>query len=631
MIFDVYEAVFTDKREKHIPGINVVKSILEKAYNEEILHKNSEKMKKIDIEKLLLSKNSDIANHINKLEISNKTRVIKKLQKYRNDNILYNLKEKLVVEEEFVEYFRSFNVDDIEEFILDNTYLLARFNVRLEAIQELIKIDDNNKKIYDVLKEICNSYKVGHAFINKEELDDKINITYDDCLNKLVEDKIIIVYENRIYLKEIYEAEQSLILNLKLRLNIKVGLEAFMENKIKDFIKLDSGFKVNDEQEKAIYNVFENKLSIITGPPGSGKSTLIKKIIECINHIHNNGKSIKLVAYTGKAVSRLNNEHMDVEAKTIHSFLGLAEDSSLFNCKLNKDSKKTDYLIIDESSMLDIVLLNLLLTSVMDDTNIILLGDMYQLQPIGVGEPFCDLIQSNRVAKTELNTIYRYKENSSIFNNANAIKSEQIDDIKYDDDFSFIEVKKSDEIVKKIKKQHELILSQGYKDEDIIIISATKKTIENINKSMSEELSKDLIQIHQFNIGDKVIQTKNDYKNNIFNGDVGIVTSIVDINEELELTVEFEDKVKTYSKRELRNLKLAYAITIHKVQGSEYKVVIIILDNDELEISNNNLLYVAVTRAREKVIIIGNKKSLHNTIKKHNIKKNSIILEQLLK
>lgn len=623
MDFPIYEAVLK-KIEPEISNVNIINKVLEKAYKDKIFHGSLDEK---TIGELLVSRNSYIIAHINRLDIS----IIKKLQKYRNENLLYDLKEKFNMKEDFVDYFQSFNVEDVEKFILDNTYLLARFDIDLQSIQKIIEIGEN-KTIYDVLKEICNSSKAGHAFIYKEELNKKINIEYNDYLNKLVKEKIVFVDENRIYLKEIYDSERSLIMNLKQRVDNKVELDANMENKIKDFIKLNHDFNLSDEQEKAIYNVFKNKLCIITGPPGSGKSTLIKQIIECINYIYNASKNIKLVAYTGKAVSRLNNEHMVIEAKTIHSCLGLTEEFNLFNYKINKDLKNTDYLIIDEASMLDVVLLNLLLTGINDDTNIILVGDTHQLQPIGIGQPFQDLIESNVVARTHLNTIYRYKENTSIHNNANAIKNEQIDNVKYDENFSFIEIKKSKEILENIKMQHELLLNNGYRDEDIVIISATNVTIDNINKDISEELSKNLTHINdKFNVGDKIIQVKNDYKSSIFNGETGVVTAIININDNFELTVDFIGKIIIYNKKQLKNLKLAYAITIHKVQGSEFKVVIIILDKDNLDIFNNNLLYVAVTRAREKVIILGDKNSFYNIIKKHNIKRNSIILEQLLK
>lgn len=627
MDFPIYEAVF--KAEPKISNVNIINKVLEKAYKDKIFQG---KLDKKIIGELLVSRNSYITTQINRLDTSNKTRIIKKLQKYRNENLLYDLKEKFNMKEDFVDYFQSFDVEDIEKFILDNAYLLARFDIKLQNIEKIIEIDDTNKPIYDVLKEICNSCEAGHAFIYKEELNKKMNVEYNDSLNKLVEEKIIFVDENRIYLREIYEVERSLVINLKERVDDKVELKANIENKIKDFIQLDDNFKMSNEQEKTIYNVFRNKLSIVTGPAGSGKSTLVGKMIECINHIYDGIKNIKVVAYTGKAVSRLNNEHIDIEAKTIHSCLGLAEEFNLFNYKINKDLKNTDYLIVDESSMLDVVLLNLLVTSVRDDTNIILVGDTYQLQPIGIGQPFQDLIESNLVARNHLNNIYRYKENTSIHNNADAIKNEEIDNIEYDENFSFREIKKSREILENIKIQRELLLTNGYRDEDIVIISAINETIDNINKNISEELSKELTHNNdKFNVGDKVIQVKNDYKNSIFNGESGVVTSIVNINNNFELTADFNGKVIVYDMKQLKNLKLAYAITIHKVQGSEFKVVIIILDNDNLDIFNNNLLYVAVTRAREKVIILGDKNSFYNIIKKHNIKRNSIILEQLLK
>ena len=624
MDFPIYEAVF--KAEPKISNVNIINKVLEKAYKDKIFQG---KLDEKTIREILVSRNSYITTQIDRFE----TRIIKKIQKYRNENLLYDLKEKFNMKEDFVDYFQSFDVEDIEKFILDNAYLLARFDIKLQSIQKIIEIDDNNKPIYDVLKEICNASEAGHAFIYKEELNKKINVEYNDSLNKMVEEKIVFVDENRIYLKEIYDVERSLIMNLKQRVDSKVEIEeANIENKIKDFIQLNDNFKMSDEQEKAIYNVFRNKLSIVTGPAGSGKSTLVAKMIECINYIYDGIKNIKVVAYTGKAVSRLNNEHMNIEAKTIHSCLGLSEEFNLFNYKINKDLKNTDYLIVDESSMLDVVLLNLLLTSVREDTNIIFVGDTYQLQPIGIGQPFQDSIESNLVARNHLNNIYRYKENTSIHNNADAIKNEQIDNIEYDEKFSFIEIKKSKEILENIKIQRELLLTNGYRDEDIVIISAINETIDNINKSISEELSKELTHNNdKFNVGDKVIQVKNDYRSSIFNGQSGVVTSIVNINDNFELTADFNGKVIVYDRKQLKNLKLAYALTIHKVQGSEFKVVIIILDKDNLDIFNNNLLYVAVTRAREKVIILGDKNSFYNIIKKHNIKRNSIILEQLLK
>lgn len=589
---------------------------------------------RIDVEVLLQDTNDDLKIYINNSNIRNKKRVIELLQYYRNKNILldYSLKLKINIEEtNFTEYFMSFKQEEIKYFISEHIFLFVRFEIPLKILKRTFDISDTQENLYYIYDAIYMSVNSGDTFIYIDDLKTKINEKYklnnlEYYCNLLVEENFITINDGKVYLKEIFEFEDNLINNLKMRIINNKEISNEFENKINQFLNnYNNQIEIKNEQKQAIYNTLKYNISIIEGPGGCGKSTLINIIFECINFIYGNSKKIVTTAFTGKAASRLNDENISLNASTIHSLLKLKNNYHIFNTKIIED---IDFLIIDESSMLDVQLLSLLLNSVKSEAHVIIVGDIQQLQPIGIGSPFMDIIECGCISKTTLRKIYRYKEDSSIFKNAYNIRNMEIDKIKFDRNFYFIE-SKSNNIMNALEQEVKSLLNKGYKSKDMIIISPTNKRINDINNLMKKILNVSDFN-YKFNVGDRVIQNVNDYKSNVFNGNIGVITQLTYINNKLNTMVKFGNKEIVYEENELLKLNLAYATTIHKMQGSQNKVIIILMDEKDYKIADNNLLYVAVTRAQEKISIIGDKKAFLESLNKRAKRRNSSIKQGLL-
>ncbi|UZT06162.1 AAA family ATPase [Clostridium sp. LQ25] len=617
--------------EKHIrKHIKVNRKILKEASKDKVLR---DIFNEDTLSILLRSYPDEIKQDINKLDVSNKKSIFNTIRKYRNKNFIDMMikNAEIIVDEECFDYIKKIKNEDVDVFLQKNIYLLARYKTNLEKIKKLFMIDNyENTLLFNILKELHKNEENGHVYIERnflyDKLRDKNNYAINDfneAINKLIDKKIIIDDNCKIYFKELYEAECMLAKNLKQRLKLNMQLDNSICKKIDTFIKSNN---INKDGKNAIYNVFQNNISIICGQAGTGKSTLINRIIKSINSISANTEDIKLLSYTGKAVSRLNAEDLDIVANTIHKFLGIKENDK-FEIKLVNE--KVDYLIIDEASMLDLKLMSVVLNSVPISARIILVGDIYQLQPIKAGSPFLDIFNSNLFAKTELTKIYRYSNKGIILNNALAIRNKDLKGIVEDEDFKILKYN-SYTIFSDTMNEIDKLLKEQYLLEDIMILGTNNKLIDDMNKYISTQLNKNnLINGKRFNIADKVIQTKNNYSKDIYNGDTAIITSKINFNGQQVIKVKFDNKLDevTYVNNEIDELNRAYALTIHKFQGSECKIIIIIIPN-KTELYNS-LLYVAVTRAREKVIVISNEKYFYNAINKSNPLRNGHLLERV--
>lgn len=617
--------------EKHIrKHIKVNRKILKEASKDKIL-KNIFNEETISF--LLRSYPNEVKDTIDVLDVNNKKTIFNAIRKYRNKNFIDMMikKAEIILDEECFNYIKKIKNEDVDAFLQKNIYLLARYKTNLAKIKNLFVIDDyENTLLFNILKELHKNEESGHVYVEKKFLYDKLRVKnnyavndFDEAINKLIDKKVIIDDNGKIYFKELYEAECMLAENLKQRIKLNTQLDNSISKKIDTFIKANN---IKEEGKNAIYNVFQKNISIISGQAGTGKSTLIKKLIECINSISANTEDIKILSYTGKAVSRLNAEDLDIVANTIHRFLNIKEDDK-FEIKLIDE--KLGYIIVDEASMLSSKLMCILLNSVSVNTKIILVGDIYQLQPIKAGSPFLDMFNSNLFTKTELTKIYRYSNNGTILNNALAIRNKYSKGIVEDEDFKILPYNSYNIFSDTINEINKL-LEEHYLLEDIMILSPNNNLVDDINKYISEQLNKEnLINDKRFNIADKVIQIKNNYEKDVYNGDTGIITSIINMNGQHIIKVKFDNKSHeiVYVDNEINKLNRAYALTIHKSQGSEFKVVIIIISN-KAELYNS-LLYVAVTRAREKVIVISNEKDFYNAINKSNPLRNGYLLERI--
>ncbi len=370
----------------------------------------------------------------------------------------------------------------------------------------------------------------------------------------------------------------------------------------------------DETQISAIKTVVSSKFSVITGGPEVGKTTITKAIIDIFKSLN---KRIILAAPTGRAAKRMT-ETCKVEAKTIHRLL---EGDHTGKFSKNEENKLSgEIIIIDESSMIDIILMYNLLKAIPNEIKVILIGDADQLPSVGAGNVLNDIINSEVIPVIRLNKIYRQAESSKIIVNAHKINLGQIPDLstKSNSDFFFISEENPENIVSQLKELCSKRLPRTYKVNamtDIQVLSPMKRGLlgtENLNIQLQSVLNDSKLFIkrgaNKYKLGDKVMQIKNNYDKNIFNGDIGFISHI-DL-ENNTLKVDFDGKFIDYTYQELEELVLSYAITIHKSQGGEFPIVIIPIHFQSRIMLQRNLIYTGVTRARNVVILIGDEKAL---------------------
>lgn len=465
-----------------------------------------------------------------------------------------------------------------------------------------------------------------------------------DALSKLEGDgRIIIVKDNvsKVYLASIYNAEKCVsekILALlgdemehKMRGSKKDGICDLINNlAAKERIILD------DIQIKAIEKAVTEKILVITGSPGTGKSTILNFVIKIFEK---ENKSVLLGAPTGRASKRLY-ETTGKEAKTIHRLLN-------YNPKLNKFLKNeknpinADIVIIDEASMMDIRLMRNLLLAIKPQTCVIFVGDVDQLPAVGPGNVLSDIISSGIVPVIELKNIYRQEGESLIIHNAHKVRDGQFPYIgkPKNNDFFFIEKDGPEEVVDLILNLLTQRIPKSFNYNplyDVQVLVPTNKGIvgvNNLNSKIQDILNfnsqKVLRGSVQYRLNDKVIQLKNNYEKDVYNGDIGFISGI-DMEME-EITVNFDGRTVDYSFFELDEISLSYAISIHKSQGSEFKCVIIPILTSHYMLLQRNLLYTAITRARELAVIVGSKKAIGMAVNRNIVEKRYTSLKELLR
>ena len=391
------------------------------------------------------------------------------------------------------------------------------------------------------------------------------------------------------------------------------------------------------EQAEAIRMALRNKVSVITGGPGTGKSTILKALLIIMEQ---KGIVVRLAAPTGRAAKRMA-ETSGREAKTIHRLLEY--DAAQRNFKRNRETPlNAELIIIDESSMVDIILANSLFRAIADDAALLLVGDVDQLPSVGPGNVLKDIIDSGRIPVTRLQTIFRQGPGSLISFNAARINRgeflELMPEYEGEKDFYCIFRDEAADIEKEIISLCCGRLSKKYGFDpvrDIQVLCPMRKGIigtENLNFRLQETLnpagtSQDGRQ-QRLQPGDKVMQIRNNYDKEVFNGDLGIIASI-DIEEE-SITIDFEGRNILYETADLAEVILAYAITVHKSQGSEFPCVIIPLHTTHYPLLQRNLIYTAVTRGKNLVILVGSKKALTIAIQNNRVlQRNSSLNERL--
>lgn len=522
-----------------------------------------------------------------------------------------------------------------------------------------IEADDMNRIKQAIIfsaKEL--SYGNGDTFINSNTLlYNSFNTLYKSrkrtlekellisALNICVEDGKLIKREDKIFLAEVYYSEYGIYDNIKNRLETDTfqNIDNELLDKYIKEIEVELDIQYAFEQVQAIKNSINNNFSILTGGPGTGKTTIILAIIKIFQKIYNYSyedlldetKSIIcLCAPTGKAAKRIS-ESTGFNASTIHKTIGWTNEDTNIN-EFTSDKKiNSKLVIIDEASMIDVFLMYNLLKIIDSTSKIIIVGDTEQLPSISPGNVLKDLIDSGEIPTTQLNKIFRQAEDSSIIKLSYSIKNNlPVDILENFPDREFILANKEDIIDSLLSIYSKLLeTTPSEKIQILIPLYKTEYGIHNINKIIQERFNshETFIEYGEFlyKVNDRVMQLENRAEDNIFNGDIGIIEDIYKEDNVHKIVVNYDDNHIIYEKKDLNQIILAYACSIHKSQGSEFDYVILPLVDNYKFMYNKNLIYTAITRSKKKLFFCGNKNLFYDASRADNIIKRNSFLRDL--
>ncbi|MGL5205759.1 MAG: ATP-dependent DNA helicase, partial [Metamycoplasmataceae bacterium] len=517
-------------------------------------------------------------------------------KEYKDEELLNFLETNIYSVLDWEENINFFDVDNIAEIFLKGFSNDIRFDKYINW--SLINLSFSTGSTIFVIKDLY--FSIAKTFGMKKE--DFLN-----SIKRLVGQGLLILSDNKrsvasnsIVEKEAYIARRLIELN---------------SSKLSPFNNDIDNKGIDKIQNEALIYALNNPVTIISGYPGTGKTTLVDKFVKCLTKIET--KAFNLLAPTGKAAYQIFLK-TGYTARTIHSFLGMKKGSNLFRINAENPSHvKT--LIVDEFSMININLFYSLLIGCPFLERIILIGDKNQLPSIGAGYLLNDFIESKKFKTFLLEKIYRQEHGSEIINVALSVNNNRM---PYFNGKECVFIEESEKVAKNkiIEKidyyiKHEINLN----DYQILIpMYSGECGIDKLNILIQEKYSKGKkgveIKNNKFYIGDKVIQIENDNDANVFNGEIGFISQF---NSNNEVTVEFEDgKIIKYNQTNfLKNIKLAYAISIHKFQGSEAKNIILVMYYSHFALLSKKLLYTAITRAAENLIIFGESKAIEACIK----------------
>ncbi len=443
--------------------------------------------------------------------------------------------------------------------------------------------------------------------------------TYLDYLKELEEEMFIVIEDERYYLQENYADELSIAECLKKIASAKISTFDYTE-KIK---KLENNLNItyNEDQKRAITTALNNNITIISGGPGTGKTTIINAIVKLYvekNKLNNIDliEQIALLAPTGRASKKMSTS-TGLPASTIHRYLKWNKDTNDF--MVNENNKNFQRLIIvDEVSMVDNMLFASLLRGIHSYVKLVLVGDAHQLPSVNAGSVLNDLIHSDLFSYVPLNYIYRQSDNSYIPYLAREVKCRELGEefIDKHDDYNFL-VTNNKDIYATVKNIVKVGIQKGYDENNLQILAPMYKGengIDSLNNMLCELFNPDIGQRKiiygdvTYKEGDKVLQLVNDADNNIFNGDIGFIKSISTLSNPYKrevINIDFDGNLIMVEKKYLKNIRHAYAMTIHKSQGSEFDHVIMPISPQYGHMLYNKLLYTGISRAKKSLILIG--------------------------
>ncbi|CAN2042811.1 exodeoxyribonuclease V alpha subunit [Candidatus Magnetomoraceae bacterium gMMP-15] len=483
------------------------------------------------------------------------------------------------------------------------------------------------RKILEIKREVIVR-AFGNIASEKRIVIEDLNEEFEDLENFKENNKAV-------YLAQFHTCETSIAWRLKKLMNAE-RITAFNADKMLNWVKNQLNITLAEKQIDAVKCAITNKVMIITGGPGTGKTTIIKAVLKIYSQ---SGVNILLAAPTGRAAKRMG-EATGYKAKTIHRMLEYMPPKGFK--KDDKNTLKCDLLIIDEASMIDTVLMHYLIKAVPITATLIMVGDINQLPSVGAGNVLKDIINSNRIPVVELNKIFRQARESLIIVNAHKINKGNMPFLKPSDkkldDFYFIEQEDPEDILKIILElaKNRIPTRFGLDSiDDIQILTPMHRGIVgagNLNAELQNALNlrEDGLTrgSQRYRINDKIMQIRNNYDKIVFNGDLGRITSI--IPEKREVIILFDGREITYDYTELDEITLAYAVSVHKSQGSEYPAVIIPVVTQHYMLLERNLIYTAITRGKKLVVMVGTKKALGIAVKNNRVNKRHTRLKERL-
>ncbi|MEZ3549367.1 MAG: ATP-dependent RecD-like DNA helicase [Muribaculaceae bacterium] len=449
----------------------------------------------------------------------------------------------------------------------------------------------------------------------------------------MIEAKDLIADNDVLYLPPFFHAENGSAKRLTTLLSESLFSDMAAEEAVPYGNQPDNGIVYDEVQQAAIRQALESKVMVLTGGPGTGKTTTTQGIIAAFK---SRGMQILLAAPTGRAAKRMT-EATGMEAKTIHRLL---EYNPMDGYKRNDENPlEGDALIVDECSMIDIMLFYNLMKAIPSNMRLILVGDIDQLPSVGAGNVLRDIIDSRQIPVVRLTRIFRQAQSSRIVMNAHAINAGQFPNISNgrNTDFFFIKAEDAETIPQLIVSlvRDRLSKAYGYNPKEIQVLTPMQRGnvgAGNLNTELQTALNPSGPALtrggYTFRQGDKVMQIRNNYDKNVFNGDIGYVNA-VDTTERT-LTVIYDGRLVEYDVSELDELTLAYAITIHKSQGSEFPVVVIPVTMKHYVMLQRNLIYTGITRAKKICVLVGTTKALAYAIKQNTVSKRNTKLKERL-
>ncbi len=557
----------------------------------------------------------------------------------------FNMKDAL----EIYNTYKSETINHIEH----NPYCLTEFISFLKVDEIALKLN------VDILDErrikACIIYMMNKLlFTNSDtylEYDEilesvfnylKCDLNIDDFdlyLEELINENKIILLNNKYYLKEMYDSEINIVNIIKYLSNKKID-KLYLDNRIEELEKVNN-IKYNDKQKEAIKKSLENNITIITGGPGTGKTTIIKAICELYQNIFDLSfeeltNRIALLAPTGRASKRMS-ESTNLPASTIHRFLKWNKETNEFS--VNEYNKNNHHLIIiDEVSMIDLNLLDNLFKGLTKNIKLILVGDHHQLPSVGPGNILKDLIESELIDTIHLDTLYRTDENSYITTLAHEIKNNDLSDsfLETKSDYTFLKCHSIKDNLKNLCLQ---LMEKGYDYKRVQIMApmyAGVNGIDNLNKELQSIFNPKTNQ-NEIKYGDviyrendKILQLVNLPDDNVYNGDIGIIKNIVKIENKTFIYIDFDGNIVKYETKDLNKITHGFVISIHKSQGSEFEVVVMLISNSYKRMLYKKLVYTGITRAKKKLILIGEPDAFLYAINNNNEKiRKTNLLEQL--